>query len=689
MKNPFKKLYGFKPRTVPFYQTWDNTLVSLLKKNKSLHNVKPIRTYNMYNDNVALYSGRRNITYMYSIDAFDIPLDIDFRSYLRSYCQPGVRLNFISFLDPHTIDWSDRTNKNKINSWGAIDRAVSEENVNAYNYAENISKLDKTSNRRNSLVYLSDATQRRGRQVFKTQFIMLISGIRSIEFDTSVQKIEEGCKTLGLKYSRLTGNLTDYLTNYSPFKLVKDSDITKTVGTNVLTDEILSRFVTYSQGKTGSGSVYMGSDIENYYPILFEPKRNPTDAANIVILAETGGGKSFMVKNMVIQLLSRSDIVGTINDIEGDEYETLGYLVAAHEEVVILNMAEGSGSYFDPVEIYLTGDPNLDDEMYSISYNFTLSLLKTLVGLQSGKLTETINDSWAEQMIVDGVENFYNRIGVDSQDPSTWSRSKGYRIQDVYEEILKVDYDNEDFKKTRDLTLARLRPYFEGQGGRSALFKEENRISIESIRTAKLVINSFGLKGRSEANMDAIQINLMLLYAAEISYLRSIFAFNAGKYNFKLWEEFQRFSKLGGTDSQTRDILNTSLTGGRKLGEISVICSNKASEMLRGDEFGVFENYTTICIGAIADEKIRHELCDRISMPLIKKELDYISKFSKKKTSDGFEAELTDDEIEANPYAKAFFIYMDRDEYSIGKVRLPKHVRESPLFRTGVDSKER
>lgn len=682
--NPLGKLIGKRKRTVPFYSMWDRHVVALLKKRQSLHNVKPVRNYNMYNDAVALYSGRKNITYMYAIDGFTGDADIDYRTYLRNYCQQGVRINYIDTLDPHDINWNDNANKNKIRTWGNIDAAQQEQEVNAYNYAQNISQMDKTSVRRDSLVYLAEATQERGRTLFKTQTVMLISGVRSTEFDTSIEKIEQAASKAGIKITRITGNLLDYIKNYSPFTLTRSSDINKTVGTNVLTDEILARFSTYSQGKVGDGTTYWGSDIISSFPVLGEFKRNETDAENIVILAETGGGKSFMVKNLAIQLLNRSDMVGTINDIEGDEYTTLGYLVAASEEVVLLNMGEGSGMHFDPVEINQTGDTNLDDEMYGMSYNFTTAIMKTLIGLKTGKLAITIEDQWMDQMVVKGASNFYASIGVRASEQSTWSLSKGYRLKDVYHAIIGVDYNNSDFNRVRDLVIARLEPYFTAEGGRSELFREENRITIDSIRSAKLVINSFGLKGKSDANTDAVQINLMLLYAAQMSYMRSIFAFNKGLYNFKIWEEFQRFSKLGDSDD-TINMITSAITGDRKNGGLSLVCSNRPSEMLDNDPFGILENYTSIAIGAIADEDIRKRITDKLSIPLIKKELDYIAKYSKKRDANGFESELSGDEVEANPYAKAFFVYMNRDEYAICKPRLPKYVRESPLFKTGVD----
>ena len=52
---------------------------------------------------------------------------------------------------------------------------------------------------------------------------------------------------------------------------------------------------------------------------------------------------------------------GTIMDVEGFEYRPLANFLSHGDEVVLLNMAEGSGKYYDPVEIIVTGDAELDE----------------------------------------------------------------------------------------------------------------------------------------------------------------------------------------------------------------------------------------------------------------------------------------------------------------------------------------
>jgi len=42
----------------------------------------------------------------------------------------------------------------------------------------------------------------------------------------------------------------------------------KLVGNTTLTDEVISRFNTYDQGKIGERGIYIGSDIYSGFPVL-------------------------------------------------------------------------------------------------------------------------------------------------------------------------------------------------------------------------------------------------------------------------------------------------------------------------------------------------------------------------------------------------------------------------------------
>src|SRR5690606_15892459 len=197
-----------------------------------------------------------------------------------------------------------------------------------YEMAGEVGALDAQNYKKQSLWYLINADLRRKRKLFSVQGIMLISGKRGIAFDDTVRAVEKVCKDNTIKIKRISGNISDYLETFSPFSLKVDSSVIKRAGSNVLTDEIAARLNSYDQGTVGKCTTYWGTDVYSKKPVLKEPKEIATDAENWLIVAETGGGKSYMTKVLIIQLLGRNDVVGTINDIEGDEYTDLGYIVA-------------------------------------------------------------------------------------------------------------------------------------------------------------------------------------------------------------------------------------------------------------------------------------------------------------------------------------------------------------------------
>lgn len=684
MFNPLKSLTSKKKATSSWIRLWDSYLTNLHHKNDSGSQTHPVRNHNFYSDFTGTYSGVRRTSVYFSIDGFDTEMNLDYRTQLRWLCHQGVRINFIDNNEPYRIDWNNKETKNRFRIWSSIDKNINNGDIDAYNYAENLSSLDQSEVRQASLTYIANAVLKRKREMFKIQTLMIVSGERGRDFDTSLMRIEEQMSKMGIKNTRITGNISDYLKVFSPFSVTKNQSIANTVGTNILPDEIISRNHTYGQGKVGVGTLYWGSDIENQFPVLSEPKRNSTDAEIWLIIAETGGGKSYEVKGLLPQLLARRDMVGTINDIE-NEYVYLAYLLNSDDpnSAKILDFGSDQGNYFDATEIHLTGNEELDITMYEDSYNLTVEVFKALGISQKALDKGETETEWAVQLIKDGVTQAYRQVGVLSNDMTTWKNSKGLRYRAVYEQIKRLDRDNEDFKRAKDLLVAKLDSYFDKYGAHSTKFHEDKRITLDQIIGSKLVINKFGLSGRSGDDIDETQMALMQLYTTQIGHIRAVFAKSRGMFNFKVFEEVQRWAKMSGSAS----ILNATITGERKLGTITIVISNKVSELLDNDSLGVFQNYTTVAIGAIADAKVRKRLTDTISMPLMLPELDEIAKQSKVTGEEFEESRMTSDEIENNPYAKAFMVYINRSEYAVCKMRLPKDISNSRLFKTGVDTK--
>lgn len=657
-----------KKRTVPAIQLWDEVIHSFLKRNDSFGST--VRHNNFYMDFNGWYSGSDNVSYLYVIDKYPQELDIGFRTIIRSECRDGVRISFVSQYDKFQIQWNSAQMKSKLRTWRTLDDDTKD--VDAYDLHSNLATLDSQAWRRESLEYLSTAEIRRNRRNFEVYSCMIISGKRGDAFNDTVKGVEFLCKNRGIVLRRIRYNIQDYLSALSPFSGLDTAGVRKSVSSNVVTDEILARFSSFTQGKVGIRGLYWGTDIHSSFPCLKPFKITSQSAENILITAETGGGKSFLVKCLILQILADPLFVGTVMDIEGFEYLSLASFMVNFSNCVVLNMAEGVGAYYDPMEIYMTGDKELDKDMFTLSSSYTISYIKTLLG-------NSAKNEWIDAAIEDAVGSVYRDAGVIEEDMDTWKNSKGYSLFDVYARIKSMyeNYNGDNIERKRALELCnvKLSRYFEKDGIRSGLFKQ--RITLASIVSAKLVVCSFGMAGKNEKSIDKVQLALMQLSAAIISHLRSVFSKHNGKYNFKLWEEFQRWGSFPDSDKT----IGTALTGGRKLGDVNIIITNAVQKILDNDKFDIFNNITTFAIGCIVDSKTRAQLCERLSIPQMQCEIDEIADKTKE-----FLAYREGDNVSDSPYCKAFLLGLDRTVYPVAKVVLNKDLAESELFSTGVNT---
>lgn len=678
---------------INFTSLWRQYLLDHLKKDISNHQI--IRGYNFYATDNATMSGKDNISFYYTIDGFPAQVPIGFKDDIRREAREGVRISFIETYEPTKIDWNSPQMRSKIRTWRSIDE--DREEVTEYNYNQQIGTMDSMIRRKNSLVYLADAETRRKRNLFKFRTMMVISGVRGENFDKTVFEVQDYCKNRGFRITRVDEHIQDFLKAFSPFSMELNSDVLKQVGNTTIPDEQLARFSTYDQGKIGRDGIMFGTDIYSGFAVYKQVKKKDTDAENILITAETGGGKSFFLKALLLQLIAMPEYNGTINDIEGFEYIPMAGFIANQDKVVILNMAEGEGCYYDPFEIITTGVESLDKDLFSFSKQFTTSYFRVLIG---EKLLS--NNEWADNIINNAISRAYTSVGAKEDDPNTWSNTQGYSLFYVYDQFkylytecieLRNKYQNnpsdlelyeryklnDEYIATLDKVVANLSEYFEPfeRGGiRSNVFKR--KVSLSEIVNAKLLVNSFGMAGKSADTIDPTQMALTQLSAANISYIRSIFSKAQGRFNFKVWEEFQRW----GSFPNSATTIKTAITGGRKLGDINFIVTNNIKELLDDDKFAIFDNITSFAVGAIASSNTRKRICEELSVPMLLPDLD--SLVTKKGNTESFERENET----MSMYDKAFLIQLDKSVTTITKMMLPPHIAESDIFRTGVTLSE-
>lgn len=608
-----------------------------------------------------------NITFYYLIQAMPRELFLDYKDRIRRECKAGVRVNFLNYLRGHNIDWDSAQMRSRLRVLQQVSNENNDSEVNAYNLHQNISTIGRQNWIEESLSYLAVADRKRGRSLLKSSVLMMVSGKRGENFDDSVKQIEDYAKHIGIQLQRVLYEIPDLIRFFSPFGRTHINLVASTLPTQVLTDEIVARYNTYNQGTLGSRGIYFGTDVYSKFPVLKVVKPKDDTAENWLATAETGAGKSHLVKLLIFQLLGLG-YNGTIMDIEGFEYIPIANFASHKSKVEIINMAEGSGKYFDPVEISdETGMVDIDGDAKNMSLNFTLAMFKTILG------KAYLEDIWLDTVVNDAVSETYRKAGVNDE-RSTWHLSKGLTLYHVYHQFAELK--ETEFRKDAgylsalEKAIAITSKYFELDGTRSSVFQE--RVVVSDIIDADLVICSFGMAGKSPQAVDEVQLALMQLGAAQLSHQRSIFSKSQGKFNFKIWEEFQRWGKFPDSDKT----IGVAVTGGRKLGDVNIIITNDVGQILRDDRFGILSNITSFLVGAISDEAVRHELSDRMSIPHMKKELDLIAS-----------AKKDDEDATISPLTYSFLCGLDRSKYGIVKAVLPPELQSSKLFKTGVDLK--
>lgn len=684
---------GMDGGRISAWHVWSWVLKSALST-KSNHG--PVRDKNLYASSSAMFSGRDLVTYMYIIDEYPEKLPIGFRERIRRMARGDIRVSFVTNMEHTVIPWDSAQMQSKMRVWRKAQNDLG--NVDEYNAREKMAASDNQDRRSESLLYLADADQRKRREMFVVRSMMLVSGSRGEEFDEAISNIEGSAKKMGLRISRVTSDIEMYLQSMSPFSMQLNDKVKSRIGNPTLTDEHVARFSSYEHGRVGHGSFYMGTDVESEYPVFKEVKRRAEDAENILITAETGGGKSYYIKILILQFLGNHMYNGTIMDIEGDEYTPLAKYVEQDYSVITIDMAEGSGSYFDTCEITRVSDPALDKDMYSLSKSATTSIFRTLNGEVTGETAE-----WVGPLINNTVSQAYADRGVTT-DPDTWHLSKGMTLHEVYGTFRKnymrmkmtesgeltgektSDFFSQNplYQAAYDQLMNRLSTYFEEDGAQAHQFSQ--RVSLEDIAHAKLVVCSFGMKARSASTVDPVQMALAQSYAAHISHMRAIFSKVEGKFNFKVWEEFQRWGQFPGSEVT----INTALTGGRKMGDVNFIVTNNLAELMASDKFSILENVTSVAIGAIGNSATRKEICERLSINHMLKELDKVTiPDNDKGDGSGFGGEDGDggsSDVADSKYAKSFLVYLDRKDVALVKMDVPERLAKSDILRTGVDT---
>lgn len=633
-------------------------------------------------------SSENQITKYFTISSFPDYLQNQLIDYIRNSCMlPGVKINFYMYGHPHKIFWDSAEMRSKMDIWSRYSQEH-DGSVNVFNYRQESIEAKARARIIQSTKYLNEAELEHKRSLIRVSFIIEITARRDEEsilnMADSVKKLKEITASSGIKVRELRINMIDWIRAINPFSLNASKETESKIIKKVMTDDNLANFNSYKQGRVGIKGTPLGVDVRSYSVVLRQFKENPDKAENWLICAETGGGKSMWIKSLLTYMLADGYTV-CIMDYEGDEYTNLANYVREYnpDDVKIVSMGKGSTVYFDPCEIpELTGDETIDKESKESAISFITAIFRIIVHGEGSDFTTE-----EKKIMSTAIQRMYDSVGV-TEDMSTWHRSKLLKLHDVYHEIKEmvltkefVDSDSNAKHKAAEFIMDAASIYFEESGANYSMFSKP--MSANELYKSKLIVFSFGMKGASESATDPTILALKQLSVAYVNIQISNYCkYVKHYYNVKVWEEFQRWGQVKGSE----DTIVNVITGGRKRGDVNFIVTNDLASIL--DENNrlsakLGNNIQNYAIGRIVKSDTRFKFCEQFDLQECLDALDRIAKASANTKQIGGKTSGSQ-----NRYKHAFCVVLDDGNKAIVKSMLPSSILKSSLFKTGVQIQE-
>lgn len=700
------------------YPVWARVIAERDKRNRS--DAYPKRRVDMYATSDRIYIDTDKVMYMYTIDGYSRTVPVQWRHDLMRIIEdaPDMNINFEEVMVRDEYDYSTGKNKSWLSHVKRQEGKVNEGDLHKTLTPEEEEAISKTMRRRETLQYIL-YTKKNGHRLLAPKLAVKVFGKRGHDFDRHIHEIEEYFETHGIQANRVTEDIQEYYGFFSPFST--DSNSTqafyKKLGHQMMSDEQVANLsFDTGGGIIGSGDFLLGADVFTGNMVLDNIKEDSQEAENICVIAATGGGKSFTLKSHLDQYMARDNYIGTVEDIEGDEYMNLfRYFnnTGVPTKVIRMGISDGGGTqvrYYDPCEIQdFIVDMDADEESgagevtgYTQSYNCALKIIQTLC---FGR--EKLSDA-QRNLTRRIVGQAYRRRGVVPSRKETWGRSKGMRLHDIYHTAVWMSEIAEDknaeiqdkslstiissirkFKEydqqLYNIKLA-LESYFTPEGDNSYVF--QNRIRLEEFIDAKLVINSYGLRFQSQGSVDSILMGLAQLYSSEIIYLRTHYAFSKGMYSVNMFEEFQRSIDIPGVYDQVKQILS----GSRKNGSVNYVATNEPMKLCthKPDFFDNMQSYIVGGVAPTAVEKVAETIGATEHIDILRniaeanKNNEEEHKQKHYNPLQGIEV-IDNKSINDNPYKYAFYILRKGGKLvAVTRVPAPPEIIDNDLFYTGV-----
>lgn len=446
------------------------------------------------------------------------------------------------------------------------------------------------------------------------------------------------------------------------------------VSSSMLTTDISSAMQEYTQGitRTAGGDIYVGHDIDVFYPVYISLSSN-TSNQNILIIADSGSGKTVMAKTIALFGLNhmyedkdgnkKSSYNFIISDYKGGEYKPLADQTKNSE---IISFGIQDPKFIDTLKI---PDGNLfnferPEAAFELAFNSTARILATLAGIEGLSSKEVTS---VENVCNDIVDYAFKFNGIDRDDPRTYHLADilDYRealweaIQEIT--IRSIDMVSRHGKENLQRVKIALEPYFRASGPKNYMFSRS--ITIENLLKRKMVIFDLGFQtSASTATVTNREMQANMFQKNYFSTLYSIYNKQNNEFTIDIDEEVQRQID----NPLLAKEISEKITGGRSLNRCAILITNSITAILnsnRADVESIKENISSIIVGR-GKRNVGQQVVDYFGLDSMRGRINLVTSNQGK-------------------YKRSFLLALktvDSYDMAIVKVYLPRKVMESPIM---------
>lgn len=487
-----------------------------------------------------------------------------------------VSINCITSADTFKVDLSQGRMRGRFRMWAKeYKKIVNNSRKKSIEDALDSDKNTKsTKHKVNSYLYMKEAVEKEKASFFKSTLILELVASSDEILDIAETVLLSSLYQLEITRKEVFIQTNEYMRSFTPVTNTGDTLLKKMNPGTVLADDTLSSLSVTTHGVVGDPTgVYHGIDILAGRVVTFD-MYSGSNARTILVTAQSGEGKSNLMKMLYTFYPADNKYSTVIFDYEGKEYQPLANVIDAY----IISLTKNSGKFINTMVIGdLTGDPETDDNLKVDAQEATIRIFNLLVDEYDGMTEEQL------AILSDALNQVYLDFGVTSK-PETWRYSKEITFFHVYVKI-KDFYNKTTHKDMRDLHgeaeiknfSVILRPYFEEGGLYKHWFAES--ISIQELLDKKHIVFSFGMGSEEEEMVNEKALALRQLFASHITTLLSNRNKKRNMKTVVVIEEMQRYLR----QRFSGEIIAKFASGGRKNGLVTYLVTNAPSELLNMD----------------------------------------------------------------------------------------------------------